>query len=105
MHSVLGKTSQSASLKLNERGVLTCSCGKRILVVIGKLSVAVRCSNGSTSHCINRLLMPSVQNKLSDLEHLFVTICWRVGISLGSTMSKLNIAMSSISPSAALVAC
>ena len=79
VRSVFCNASQSASLKLNEGGALTSSCSRRILVVIGKWSVSGGYGNRLTSHCVSKLIIPLVQNTLSGLEYLFVTICWRVG--------------------------
>ena len=81
------------------------SCGSEILVMIGKWLVAVGLSNGITAHCVSIFEIPSVQKTLSILDYFLVTMCWRVGVPLGSAMSKLYVARSSMRPLAALVAC
>ena len=85
-------------------GLDTCSCGISMLVRMGKWSVVVGCSEGSTSHLVMRLAILPVQKRLSGLEYLFVTMCCRVGIPFGSGILRLKVASCLIKPSAALVA-
>ena len=104
-NSSLLNISQSASLKLNEGGELTCSCGISSLVIIGKWSIEVGCIEGLILHVTMRSFRSSVQKMLSGLEYLYVTICCNVGMPFGRGMIRLYVAINSMRLSADLVAC
>ena len=81
-----------------------CSCGSKMLVMMGKWSVAVGHFEGFTSQIMMRSEIPPVQKMLSGLKYFFVNIYCRVWIPFGSGILRSNVARCLISPSMALVA-